>query len=225
MRGCRRGCRRCLPGTAPTPSAPRSPPAGPSGALGAGKGEGGERGRDLGGGTGERWRPAGPPAARVRTSLAITATHTAILGGPVATSRDPQPVTRLPGPRPFCHSAGLAPPRRPAGKAARPVPAAGTGPAAPRAVAMAAVAAAMRWRLLQVISVAVLGASGTPQPPNILLLLMDDVSAGWAPGERCARGGGGGGRGGGVPWEERPWGRSAGVGVAPGPADCSLAGE
>lgn len=27
-----------------------------------------------------------------------------------ATSREPQPVTRPPGPRPFCHTAGLAPP-------------------------------------------------------------------------------------------------------------------
>nr|KAF6318471.1 galactosamine (N-acetyl)-6-sulfatase [Pipistrellus kuhlii] len=42
---------------------------------------------------------------------------------------------------------------------------------------MAAVAAAMRWRLLLVMGAAVLGTSGTPQPPNILLLLMDDM--GW----------------------------------------------
>nr|KAF6406794.1 galactosamine (N-acetyl)-6-sulfatase [Molossus molossus] len=45
---------------------------------------------------------------------------------------------------------------------------------------MAAVAAAMRWRrrlLLLVLSAAELGASGTPQTPNILLLLMDDM--GW----------------------------------------------
>lgn len=107
-----------------------------------------------------------------------------------AASRDPtQPVTGLPGSRPFCHSASLAPPPPPAGKAARRVPAARRGSAAPGVVAMAAVAAAMRWRLLLVMSVAVLGASGTPQPPNILLLLMDDVSSGWAPGERCAPGG------------------------------------
>lgn len=51
-------------------------------------------------------------------------------------------------------------------------------------VAMAAVAAVMRWRLLLALSAAGLGALGVPQPPNILLLLMDDVSAGWAPGER-----------------------------------------
>lgn len=57
-------------------------------------------------------------------------------------------------------------------------------------VAMAAVAAVMRWRLLLVLSAAGLGALGVPQPPNILLLLMDDVSAGRAPGERCACGGG-----------------------------------
>lgn len=69
---------------------------------------------------------------------------------------------------------------------------------------MAAVAAAVRWRVVRVLlvlTVAGLGASGTPQPPNILLLLMDDVSAGRASGERCARSGGLG----------RPW-----VGKAPG---------
>ncbi|TEA40448.1 hypothetical protein DBR06_SOUSAS30610031 [Sousa chinensis] len=42
---------------------------------------------------------------------------------------------------------------------------------------MAAVAAATRWRLLLVLSAAGLGATGAPQPPNILLLLMDDM--GW----------------------------------------------
>lgn len=51
-------------------------------------------------------------------------------------------------------------------------------------VAMAAVAAVMRWRLLLALSAAGLGALGVPQPPNILLLLMDDVSAGWAPDSR-----------------------------------------
>lgn len=109
-----------------------------------------------------------------------------------ATSRDPQRVTRLPGPRPFCCTAGLAPPRRPAGKAALRVPASDRDLAALRTVAMAAVAAAIRrwWLLLLllVLSAAELGASGTPQPPNILLLLMDDVSTGRAPGERCAWG-------------------------------------
>ncbi|ELK00504.1 N-acetylgalactosamine-6-sulfatase [Pteropus alecto] len=44
-------------------------------------------------------------------------------------------------------------------------------------VAMEAVAAVMRWRLLLVLSAAGLGALGVPQPPNILLLLMDDM--GW----------------------------------------------
>lgn len=105
-------------------------------------------------------------------------------------------------------------------------------------VAMEAVAAVMRWRLLLVLSAAGLGALGVPQPPNILLLLMDDVSAGRAPGERCARGSGwgrlwveaargkwivgGGSRVGGELWWGRPWERSAGVRVAPGPAGCSL---
>uniref|UniRef100_H9H5I9 N-acetylgalactosamine-6-sulfatase n=1 Tax=Macaca mulatta TaxID=9544 RepID=H9H5I9_MACMU len=43
---------------------------------------------------------------------------------------------------------------------------------------MAAVVAATRWwRLLLVLSAAGMGASGAPQPPNILLLLMDDM--GW----------------------------------------------
>ncbi|XP_047644890.1 N-acetylgalactosamine-6-sulfatase isoform X1 [Phacochoerus africanus] len=42
---------------------------------------------------------------------------------------------------------------------------------------MAAVAAATRWRLLLVLSAAGLGVTGAPQPPNILLLLMDDM--GW----------------------------------------------
>ncbi|XP_024411757.1 N-acetylgalactosamine-6-sulfatase isoform X1 [Desmodus rotundus] len=45
---------------------------------------------------------------------------------------------------------------------------------------MAAVGAAVRWRVVRVLlvlTVAGLGASGTPQPPNILLLLMDDM--GW----------------------------------------------
>ncbi|PNJ12514.1 GALNS isoform 1 [Pongo abelii] len=41
---------------------------------------------------------------------------------------------------------------------------------------MAAVVAATRWwRLLLVLSAAGMGASGAPQPPNILLLLMDDI--------------------------------------------------
>lgn len=107
-------------------------------------------------------------------------------------------------------------------------------------VAMAAVAAVMRWRLLLALSAAGLGALGVPQPPNILLLLMDDVSAGWAPGERCARGSGwgrlwveeahgkwlmgGGSWVGGELWCGRRWERSARVGVAPGPAGCSLIG-
>ena len=43
-------------------------------------------------------------------------------------------------------------------------------------VAMAAVAVATRWWLLLVLSAAELGVTGAPQPPNILLLLMDDVS-------------------------------------------------
>lgn len=42
---------------------------------------------------------------------------------------------------------------------------------------MAPVAAVTRWRLLLVLSAAGFGAMGTPKPPNILLLLMDDVSA------------------------------------------------
>ncbi|XP_067574888.1 N-acetylgalactosamine-6-sulfatase isoform X1 [Pseudorca crassidens] len=42
---------------------------------------------------------------------------------------------------------------------------------------MAAVAAATRWRLLLVLSAAGLRVTGAPQPPNILLLLMDDM--GW----------------------------------------------
>ncbi|KAF4010635.1 hypothetical protein G4228_002167 [Cervus hanglu yarkandensis] len=42
---------------------------------------------------------------------------------------------------------------------------------------MAAVAVATRWRLLLVLSAAELGVTGAPQPPNILLLLMDDM--GW----------------------------------------------
>ncbi|XP_016076552.1 PREDICTED: N-acetylgalactosamine-6-sulfatase isoform X2 [Miniopterus natalensis] len=42
---------------------------------------------------------------------------------------------------------------------------------------MAAVAVVMKWQLLLVLSAAGLVASGTPQPPNILLLLMDDM--GW----------------------------------------------
>ncbi|XP_058384453.1 N-acetylgalactosamine-6-sulfatase isoform X1 [Diceros bicornis minor] len=42
---------------------------------------------------------------------------------------------------------------------------------------MAAVAEVTRWRLLLVLSVAALGATGAPRPPNILLLLMDDM--GW----------------------------------------------
>ncbi|XP_014692062.1 N-acetylgalactosamine-6-sulfatase isoform X1 [Equus asinus] len=42
---------------------------------------------------------------------------------------------------------------------------------------MAAVTAVTRWRLLLVLSAAALGAAGAPQPPNILLLLMDDM--GW----------------------------------------------
>lgn len=42
---------------------------------------------------------------------------------------------------------------------------------------MAAVTAVTRWRLLLVLSTAALGAAGAPQPPNILLLLMDDM--GW----------------------------------------------
>lgn len=223
MRSCRRGCRRHLPGTAPTPSAPRSPPAGPSGALRAGKGEGGRRRARTGPGRGYRRAPEHCGATRrPRTHLLGDHRHAhRHLGRPGRPHHvTPRPVTRLPGPRPSCHSAGLAPPRRPAGKAARPVPAAGPGPAAPGVVAMAAVAAAMRWRLLQVISVAALGATGTPQPPNILLLLMDDVSAGWAPGERCARGGGWGSPVGGT--AVRAVSRCR---VAPGPADCSLAGE
>lgn len=57
-------------------------------------------------------------------------------------------------------------------------------------VAMAAVAAVIRWQLLLALSAAGLGVLGVPQPPNILLLLMDDVSAGWAPGKRCACSGG-----------------------------------
>ncbi|KAF6288097.1 galactosamine (N-acetyl)-6-sulfatase [Rhinolophus ferrumequinum] len=39
---------------------------------------------------------------------------------------------------------------------------------------MAPADAAMRWRLLLVLSAVGLGATGVPQPPNILLLLMDD---------------------------------------------------
>ncbi|KAF6288102.1 galactosamine (N-acetyl)-6-sulfatase [Rhinolophus ferrumequinum] len=42
---------------------------------------------------------------------------------------------------------------------------------------MAPADAAMRWRLLLVLSAVGLGATGVPQPPNILLLLMDDM--GW----------------------------------------------
>ncbi|XP_032320470.1 N-acetylgalactosamine-6-sulfatase isoform X5 [Camelus ferus] len=42
---------------------------------------------------------------------------------------------------------------------------------------MAAVAAATRWQLLLVLSAAGLGVTLAPQPPNILLLLMDDM--GW----------------------------------------------
>lgn len=84
------------------------------------------------------------------------------------------------GPRFSCHSAGVAPPHRPAGRVARfagpfPPP---RGSVALGVVAMAAVAAATRWRLLLVLSAAGLGVTGAPQPPNILLLLMDDVSAG-----------------------------------------------
>uniref|UniRef100_A0A8C6EHW1 GALNS n=1 Tax=Microcebus murinus TaxID=30608 RepID=A0A8C6EHW1_MICMU len=42
---------------------------------------------------------------------------------------------------------------------------------------MVAVAAATRWRLLLVVLSALgMGAASAPQPPNILLLLMDDVS-------------------------------------------------
>uniref|UniRef100_A0A667HLK4 N-acetylgalactosamine-6-sulfatase n=1 Tax=Lynx canadensis TaxID=61383 RepID=A0A667HLK4_LYNCA len=50
---------------------------------------------------------------------------------------------------------------------------------APGAVAMASVAAATTWRLvlLLLLSIAGLGAADGPRPPNILLLLMDDM--GW----------------------------------------------
>lgn len=131
-----------------------------------------------------------PPPVSVRTSLAITATQTAILGGRGRPHHViPQRITRSPRPRPLSFS-------RP-----RPVPpllradcplshSRSAWLREPRVVAMAAVAAAMRWRVLLVLSVAGLGAKGTPQPPNILLLLMDDVSAGRAPGECCARGSG-----------------------------------
>ncbi|KAF6288096.1 galactosamine (N-acetyl)-6-sulfatase [Rhinolophus ferrumequinum] len=43
---------------------------------------------------------------------------------------------------------------------------------------MAPADAAMRWRLLLVLSAVGLGATGVPQPPNILLLLMDDAYLG-----------------------------------------------
>lgn len=78
---------------------------------------------------------------------------------------------------------------------------------------MAAVTAVTRWRLLLVLSTAALGAAGAPQPPNILLLLMDDVSVGWAGlREGCARAAVGrrGGSAG-----------AAGGGAAPGPAEAT----
>ncbi|XP_029094510.1 N-acetylgalactosamine-6-sulfatase isoform X14 [Monodon monoceros] len=73
----------------------------------------------------------------------------------------------------------MVPPHRPAGRVARfagPFPPL-RGSVALGVVAMAAVAAATRWRLLLVLSAAGLGVTGAPQPPNILLLLMDDM--GW----------------------------------------------
>ncbi|XP_022438618.1 N-acetylgalactosamine-6-sulfatase isoform X1 [Delphinapterus leucas] len=73
----------------------------------------------------------------------------------------------------------MAPPHRQAGRVARfagPFPPL-RGSVALGVVAMAAVAAATRWRLLLVLSAAGLGVTGAPQPPNILLLLMDDM--GW----------------------------------------------
>lgn len=61
-------------------------------------------------------------------------------------------------------------------------------------VAMAAVAVATRWWLLLVLSAAELGVARALQPPNILLLLMDDVSvrASRAPGRAAALGAGSG---------------------------------
>ena len=73
---------------------------------------------------------------------------------------------------------------------------------------MAAVAAATRWHLLLVLSAAGLGVTGAPQPPNILLLLMDGVSAGagGAPGTAAfGRGRGGGGSAGPCHPPPGPW--------------------
>uniref|UniRef100_A0AAA9S5D9 N-acetylgalactosamine-6-sulfatase n=2 Tax=Bos TaxID=9903 RepID=A0AAA9S5D9_BOVIN len=109
---------------------------------------------------------------------------------PVTRPARPRPVRQSfsrPRPRLSCHSAGLAPPlltlwprpiARPEGQLASPVrflqlP----GSVALGLVAMAAVAVATRWWLLLVLSAAELGVARALQPPNILLLLMDDM--GW----------------------------------------------
>lgn len=181
----------------------------PSGALGAGKGGGGERVRTLEQGTADSppayappWRslPRTPPSWEARPAASRDPRQSRGRRGPAP------PVIRPTLVPPFLSFSrpGPAPPRRgpappPGRKSRSPVIAARRGSVAPGVVAMAPVAAAMRWWLLLVLSAVGLGAKGVPQAPNILLLLMDDVSAGRAPGERCARGGG--------------WGKPAGVGL------------
>lgn len=153
--------------------------------------------------------------------MAITATHTAILGGPAPRHATSPPVTGSTRPRP--PSGGRPRPAPPPGRKGptRRSPSRGASPgsAAPGAVAMASAAAMTRWRLLLVLSAAAPGTTGAPQPPNILLLLMDDVSAGAGRAPRRAAlwaavaGGPGGPRGqqrAGWAWG-RPWGQRKGA--------------
>jgi hypothetical protein len=102
-------------------------------------------------------------------------------------SRPSSPVTQPPVPAPLRPS--LSRPA-PGWESRGPVPqfAWWPGLAAYGVVAMAAVAAATRgWRLLVLLCTAVLATAGAPQPPNIVLLLMDDVSAGAGRRGACGR--------------------------------------